>query len=149
MFAYFVIFRIFQNSVLLKSFAGRNFRGDKLISVDALPSTCFQWDPLARPSFRDKLSRTRRAKIKVREYKLSRMKEILAKFSYFHVILYFALFWLIFCGWTQKYDFVGINFRERPKNSRNSGIFYPRKFLPIKHPFFYKKDSGSVRVKLS
>ena len=31
-----------------------------------------------------------------------------------------------------KYDYAGINFRERPKNSRNRGTFYPRNFLPLK-----------------
>ena len=50
-------------TLLAQSFAGINFRGDKL-------------------------SRTLRPKIKFREYKLSRMKDILAKFSYFRAIFY-------------------------------------------------------------
>ena len=33
----------------------------------------------------------------------------------------------------ENYDFMGINFRERPKNSRNQGSFYPRNFLPLKY----------------
>ena len=48
-------------TLLVQSFAGTKFRGDKL-------------------------SRTPRAKIKFRGYKLSRMKEILGLFSYFRAI---------------------------------------------------------------
>ena len=53
---------IFPSTLLVQSFAGTKFRGDKL-------------------------SRTPRAKIKFRGYKLSRMKEILGLFSYFHAII--------------------------------------------------------------
>ena len=49
------------NTLKVESFAGIKFRGDKL-------------------------SQTTRAKIKFREYKLSRMKEILSLFSHFHAI---------------------------------------------------------------
>ena len=33
-----------------------------------------------------------------------------------------------FREWPVNYDFAGINFRERPKTSRNRKIFYPRNF---------------------
>ena len=33
-----------------------------------------------------------------------------------------------------KYDFAGINFRERSKDSRNRESFYPRNFLHLKYP---------------
>jgi len=48
-------------TLLVETFAGRNFRGDKL-------------------------SRTQGPKINFRGYKLSRMEEILAKFFHFHAI---------------------------------------------------------------
>ena len=50
-----------SGTLLVESFAGIKFRGDKL-------------------------SRTSRAKIKFRGYKLSRMEEILSLFSYFRAI---------------------------------------------------------------
>ena len=67
-FSFFFIFVQFseENTLLVQSFAVTKFCGDKL-------------------------SRTPRAKIKFRGYKLSRMKEILGLFSYFCAVFCYFL----------------------------------------------------------
>jgi len=89
----------------VESFAGRNFRGDKL-------------------------SRTPMVKIKFRGYKLSRTWQILVKFSYFDVI--FSDFSCNISRTPMKVRFRGYKLSRTPKKLAKSQKFLPAKLSTFK-----------------
>ena len=101
------------NTLKVESFAGINFR-------------------------RDKLSRTPRAKIKFRGYKLSRLQAILPKFSYFNTI--FGVFSSNISRIFMKVRFGGYKLSRSAKKIAKSRNFLPAKLSTFK--VLNKKSEG-------